>query len=103
MIAGHTKFIVDQLFAKIAVTTNQMCLTVKLALVIGKHAEVFTTLQVMEDDLVADQELQRAFCFGCCAVGVYSESISKAHQLLLRHMVHTHGNELVESKLCWMV
>lgn len=52
----------------------------------------------MEDDLLADQELQRAFHFGCCEVEVGGEGVSKAHQLLLRRMIHTHGNELVESK-----
>lgn len=42
MIAGHTKFIVDQLFAKIAVTYNKSDVfnCQDLALVVGKHAEV---------------------------------------------------------------
>ena len=51
--------------------------------------------------MVADEELMRAFLFGCYEAGVvvgHNKDASKAHQLLLQRMIHTHGNELVESK-----
>ena len=54
----------------------------------------------MEDEVVGDKQLQRAFCFGCYKVGILvrDEDVFEAHQLLLQRMIHTHGNELVESK-----
>ena len=55
----------------------------------------------MEDDLLGDKTLLTSFTFSCCDSGIKEPHLiavlPKVHELLVKKMVHTYGNELVEN------
>ena len=55
----------------------------------------------MEDDLLGDKTLLMSFTFSCYDSGIKEPHLitvlPKVHELLVKKMVHTYGNELVEN------
>ena len=55
----------------------------------------------MEDDLLGDKTLLTSFTFSCRESGIMEPHLiavlPEVHKLLVKKMVHTYGNELVEN------
>ena len=55
----------------------------------------------MEDDLLGDKTLLTSFTFSCRESGIKEPHLiavlPEVHKLLVKKMVHTYGNELVEN------
>ena len=55
----------------------------------------------MEDDLLGDNTLLMSFTFSCRESGIKEPHLiavlPEVHKLLVKKMVHTYGNELVEN------
>ena len=67
---------------------------------IQKHGA--NSIKVMEEEILEDAKLLKSFEFSCTEAGIQDEasksSLPKLHQILLKKMVHTYGNELLQNR-----
>ena len=45
-----------------------------------------------------DLHLEKVFQFTCQELGIFSDALPNMHRLLLKRMLHTHGNELLQNR-----
>ena len=60
----------------------------------------YLSLQVMEEKVLSDKDIEKVFIFGCQEIGIPADqmdNLAKINQLLLKRMIHTHGNELLQN------
>ena len=64
--------------------------------------DVMLSFQVLEEEMLGDDSLLRAFTFSCHEIGIIDPKLTAVlpaiHQMLLVKMIHTHGNELIENR-----
>ena len=67
---------------------------------IRKHGA--NSIKVMEEEILKDTKLLKSFEFSCNEAGIQDEvsksTLPKIHQILLKKMVHTYGNELLQNR-----
>lgn len=52
----------------------------------------------MEAQVLQDVHLTKVFEFACREIGIVGDILPQVHRLLMKRMVHTHGNELLQSR-----
>ena len=60
------------------------------------------SVKVMEEEIQKDKKFLKSFELSCAEVGIQDEvsksSLPKIHQILIKKMVHTYGNELLQNR-----
>ena len=60
------------------------------------------SIKVMEEEILKDTKLLQSFEFSCNEAGIKDEvsksSLPKLYQILVKKMVHTYGNELIQNR-----
>lgn len=60
------------------------------------------SIKEMEEEILKDSKLLKLFEFSCTEAGIQDEvsktSLPNVHHILLKKMVHTYGNELLQNR-----